>query len=211
MLRRRERFSCRCPKGALMRKKMAMLVALPVLAVALLAADHPDRFVVRSPDVADGGMLSAANAGTGASTRGNWACGGRNVSLALAWSHAPAGTNSFAVLMDDPDAASGIGANHWIAYGIPATTSALPRAAGNAGSPLLVSGLNGRKAPAYFGPCAEPGAKAHHFLWTVFALDLAPHALPAGLSRAAFMRRIRGHNLAEASLVTRYERPRAQR
>jgi Raf kinase inhibitor-like YbhB/YbcL family protein len=186
-------------------------LTVPLLAAALLAADHPDRFVVTSPDVADGGMLSAANAGTGASTRGNWACGGRNVSLALAWSQPPAGTRSFAVLMDDPDAASGIGANHWIAYDIAATTTALPRAAGNGGSPLLVSGLNGRKLPAYFGPCAEPGAKAHNFLWTVFALDLAPGALPAGLSRAAFMRRIRGHNLAEASLSTRYERPRRQR
>jgi len=149
-------------------------------------------------------LLTAANAGIGTSSRGPWACGGQNVSPALAWSHAPAGTKSFAVIMDDPDAASGRGGNHWIAYGIAASVSALPRNAGDGRSTLLVGGNNGRTT-TYNGPCAEPNAKSHHFLWMAFALDLAPDALEPGLTRAQFMQRIDGHNLAEASLVTRYE------
>jgi len=189
-----------------MTKKLLAALAAPALAIVCIAADHPDRFVASSPDFADGGMLSAANAGTGSSTRGNWACGGANVSPALTWSHAPAGTKSFAVLMDDPDAASGIGANHWIAYGITASVTALPRDAGNGRSTLVVGGSNGRKRATYVGACAEPGAKPHHFLWIVFALDLAPRALKPGLSRPEFMREIRGHNLAEASVSSRYER-----
>jgi hypothetical protein len=52
----------------------------------------------------------------------------------------------------------------------------------------------------------EPGAKTHHFLWLVFALDLAPGTLKPGLSREQFMQQIEGHNLAEASLSSRYER-----
>ena len=91
------------------------------------AVDHPDLFELTSPDFADNGMLSEANAGTGTSLRGPWACGGQNISPALTWSHAPGGTQSFAVLMDDPDAASGRGGNHWITYDIPASATGVGR------------------------------------------------------------------------------------
>jgi Raf kinase inhibitor-like YbhB/YbcL family protein len=182
-----------------------LIVAMLAGAPSARAADHPDRFTLSSPDFADNGLLSTANLATGTSTRGPWACGGRNVSPALAWSHAPRATKSFAIIMDDPDAASGRGANHWIAYGIAASVSALPRNAG-AGSALVTGGTNGRGVVSYTGPCAEPGAKAHHFLWMVFALDLPPGALTQGLTRAQFMRRTRGHNLAEASLSSRVVR-----
>ncbi len=73
------------------------------------AVDHPDRFSVTSPNFTDNGMLTSANAGTGTSPRGPWDCGGRDISPALSWSHAPTGTKSFAIIMDDPDAASGAG------------------------------------------------------------------------------------------------------
>jgi Raf kinase inhibitor-like YbhB/YbcL family protein len=174
--------------------------------VASCAADHPDLFRLTSPDFEDNAMLTPANLGTGSSPRGNWDCGGRNVSPALTWSQAPEGTKSFAVIMDDPDAASGLGANHWIAYDIPANVDAVPRDAGNGRSALLVPGVNGRKLAIYSGPCPEPGAKPHHFLWLVFALDLAPGTLKPGLSREQFMQQIQGHNLAEASLSSRYQR-----
>jgi Raf kinase inhibitor-like YbhB/YbcL family protein len=182
-----------------------LIVAILAGPLPARAADHPDRFAVSSPEFADNGLLSTANLAMGTSTRGPWACGGQNVSPALTWSHAPRATKSFAVIMDDPDAASGRGANHWIAYGIAASVSAVPRNAGS-GSALLTSGVNGRGVSTYTGPCAEPGAKAHHFLWMVFALDLPPGALAPGLTRAQFMRRIRGHNLAEASLSSRVVR-----
>ena len=167
---------------------LALVILLTPLAVR--AADHPDLYVLTSPDFADNGFLRAANAGRGKSPRGPWACGGQDVSPALAWSHAPSGTKSYAVIMDDPDAASGRGGTHWIAYGIPASVTALPRNAGT--------------TSGYHGPCAEPNAKTHHFYWMVFALDLPPRALKPGLTQAEFMRRIKGHNLAEASLVSRY-------
>ena len=185
---------------------VAMAIAVLALLVtpAARAADHPDLFTATSPDFADNGMLTAANAGVGTSSRGPWACGGQNISPALAWTHAPAGTKSFAVITDDPDAASGRGGNHWIAYDIPATVSALPRNAGNGSSPLLVGGNNG-KTTTYGGPCAEPDAKPHHILWMVFALDLPPGTLKPGLAREQFMEQIQGHNLAEASIVTRYQ------
>jgi Raf kinase inhibitor-like YbhB/YbcL family protein len=181
-------------------------VALALFTSAAQAADHPDLFRVTSPDFADNGALKQANLGTGTSPRGNWDCGGQNVSPALSWSQAPAGTKSYAVIMDDPDAASGIGNNHWIAYDIPASAAILARNAGDGKSTALVEGSNGRKLPIYSGPCPEPGAKPHHFLWLVFALDIAPGVLKPGLSREQFMQQIQGHNLAEASLSSIYQR-----
>ncbi len=184
-------------------KAFAILLALLLVPMAARAADHPDMFVLSSPDFADDGFLSAANAGRGKSPRGPWACGGQDVSPALTWSHAPKGTQTYAVIMDDPDAASGRGGTHWIAYDIPASVTHLPRNAGNGDSNLLVGGDNGATY-AYHGPCAEPDAKTHHFLWMVYALDLPVGTLPANLTQAQFMARIKGHNLAEASLISRY-------
>jgi hypothetical protein len=201
-----------------MRRHLVVGFAGGLVAAAMLlgiapgrAADHPDRFVVTSPDFADDGFLKAANAGTGTSTRGPWACGGRDVSPALAWSHAPAGTRSYAVVMDDPDAASGIGFAHWILYDIPAGVTAVSRGAGAHPPSPMVSGVPRAGRIGYVGPCAEPGAKPHHFMFKVYALDLAPGTLAKGLGRDALTEAIRGHNLAEASIVTRYVRRAAKR
>lgn len=188
------------------RRLAALLVAasLGLATSPARAVDHPDLFQLTSPDFADGGMLAAENAGTGTSPRGPWACGGQDVSPALAWAHAPAGTKSFAIVMDDPDAASGRGGSHWIIYDIaPGVTSFARGAANRPGS--FVAGNPGR-GKAYSGPCAEPGAKAHHFIFMIYALDLAPGLLPTGLDRGGFRGAIEGHNLAEASLVARYQR-----
>jgi len=170
------------------------------------AVDHPDLFTLTSPDFTDNGMLTAENAGTGKSVRGPWDCGGRNRSPALAWSHAPAETKSFAIVMDDPDAASGRGGPHWITYDIPATVRSMARGAANDLSSPFASGSVGRGRLAYAGPCTEPGAKPHHFIFMLFALDLAPGTLAKGLNRDAFRTAIQGHNLAEASIVARYRR-----
>jgi Raf kinase inhibitor-like YbhB/YbcL family protein len=168
------------------------------------AVDHPDLFEVTSPDFPDNGLLTEANAGTGTSLRGPWACGGQNTSPALAWLHAPVETQSFAVIMDDPDAASGRGGNHWIMYDIPPSAHGVAR--GDADQPgKFVSGNSGNNA-AYHGACAEPGAKAHHFIFFVYALDLTLGKLKPGLTKAEFMPQIQGHNLAEASIMGRYQR-----
>src|SRR5262245_54941861 len=52
-------------------------------------------------------------------------CPGQNVSPQLAWSNAPAGTKSFAILMYDIDGQAGVGVSHWVAYNIAPTVLAL--------------------------------------------------------------------------------------
>src|SRR5262249_2813377 len=49
-----------------------------------------------------------------------------DVSPALSWSGAPAGTKELALIMDDPDAPSAEPWVHWVMYKIPAGTAGLP-------------------------------------------------------------------------------------
>jgi Raf kinase inhibitor-like YbhB/YbcL family protein len=185
---------------------MAGLILAGCLGInAAGAVDHPDLFRAWSPDFADNAFLSADNAFSGSSPRGPWQCGGKNISPALAWSGPPADTKSFAIVMDDPDAAMGRGGNHWIVYDIAPTAHGIVRgAAANGGT--YVGGDTGIDKLAYHGPCAEPGAKPHHFLFMVYALDIPPGTLPPGLTKAEFIKRIQGHNVAEASVSARYQR-----
>jgi Raf kinase inhibitor-like YbhB/YbcL family protein len=193
-----------------MSKTRTLLAAAIVLAGGLGAGmvgavEHPDQFRASSPDFADDGLLSADNASTGSSPRGPWQCGGKNIAPAISWSGAPADTKSLAIVMNDPDAAMGRGGNHWIVYDIPPSAKGLERGAAS-GPATFVPGDSGIGKLAYHGPCAEPGAKPHHFLFMIFALDLPLGALPPGLTEEEFMQKIKGHNSAEASIAARYER-----
>jgi Raf kinase inhibitor-like YbhB/YbcL family protein len=98
---------------------------------------------------------------------------GGNVSPALSWENAPAGTQSFAVTMYDVDAPSGSGFWHWVVYNIPADVHELKTGAGNPDRKLLpagaLHGINDTGMPAYLGPGPLPGLP-HQYLITVYAL-----------------------------------------
>jgi hypothetical protein len=173
------------------------------LSFALLAsqagAQTHAAFAISSPDIVDGANLDKRFAGPEA-------CGGGNVSPALNWTNAPQATRSFAVVTLDFEARYGDGAVHWVAYGIDPNASGLPQGAGAAGSKLVVLG-KGTNVVGYRGPCA-PANDPHHYIYTVYALDLPTTALAGGLTRDAFLGRIKGHVLALTSIVTRYAKPR---
>ncbi len=87
---------------------------------------------------------------------------GANVSPALHWENAPAGTKSFALICDDPDASIGI-VHHWLLKDIPASVSAIPEGK-NVGTPLPnIAGMLG-----YVGP--KPPSGTHHYYFKLFAL-----------------------------------------
>ncbi|HEY2021597.1 YbhB/YbcL family Raf kinase inhibitor-like protein [Paraburkholderia sp.] len=177
------------------------LLSVGICAMFAYASAHAyaaQPFAVTSPGMADGGTLDGSHAASANS------CGGGNVSPALQWQNAPAGTNSFAVTIFDPDGAKGLGIVHWIVYGIAPATTGL--AEGEAVPPGGVSGTNRTGGPGYYGPCPPVGEVPHHYVAQVYALDLAPGALPAGLTRDAFLAAIKDHVLAATSTVLRYGR-----
>jgi Raf kinase inhibitor-like YbhB/YbcL family protein len=159
-----------------------------------------ESFAVTSPGLDDGGFLARRNAGGGD-------CGGENISPPLGWSHAPLGTLSHAVVMYDPDGGKGLGSVHWVAYDIaPSMNFLLAEGAGTSGSSLFVGGANTRGTTGYVGPCPPVGDRPHHYVFSVYALDLKPGTLPPGLTRDAFLQAVRGHVLAASSIVLRYAR-----
>lgn len=140
---------------------------------------------------------------------------GKNLSPALAWSGAPAATNQFALVCDDPDAPMPGGFVHWVVYKIPATAKGLPAElpmdATLTAPPELagaIQGLSGFKRTGYRGPAPPPG-KPHHYTFTVYALD-AELPLESGLTRNQLMEAIKGHIIGQGSLVAIYERFKTQ-
>src|ERR1700748_2788252 len=90
-------------------------------------------------------------------------CPGQNVSPELAWSNAPEGTKSFAILMYDIDGQAGAGVSHWVAYNIAPTTHELKEGDATAGKGF--TGGSGTRGNAnYVGPCPPRGDGPHHYL-----------------------------------------------
>jgi Raf kinase inhibitor-like YbhB/YbcL family protein len=151
----------------------------------------------------DGGLIPARHTQSG-----------RDVSPPLTWRGAPDSTRSFVLVVHDADAAAGDGTDdllHWLVWNIPGTMNALPE--GMAAGAQLPNGVRqvSVSGPYYRGPAAPATGPAHHYVFELYALDVAvtqaPAALPPALTRAAIMRAISGHVLAKGVLVGRYRRP----
>ena len=107
--------------------------------------------------------------------------GGANVSPALAWSGAPEGTRSYAITCFDPDAPTGSGWWHWVVTDIPAGVTSLAE-----GAPLPEGArtwANDYGYPGWGGPWPPPGP-AHHYVFTVFAVDVDRLDVPDGATSA---------------------------
>ncbi len=134
---------------------------------------------------------------------------GDNRSPRLDWNRGPAGTRSYALLLEDPDAPSEKPFVHWVIYNLPATTTSLP--AGLPENGLLskpegaVQGSNSIGGLGYFGP-RPPAGPAHHYHFQLFALDTVLPLHP-GADRAALVASLKGHVLAESDLVGTFEKP----
>jgi Raf kinase inhibitor-like YbhB/YbcL family protein len=187
-----------------------MLAILRLIVFALVVALVPrlalaDTFNVISPAFKDGDSVSSIFAFNGVGNDGT-PCGGGGQSPPLAWSGAPDGTKSYALIVFDPEGASGAGVAHWVFYGIPPEVSALPEGIGSSPNPPYVNGINVSGKPGFRGFCPPHGQTPHHYLLTVFATDLAPDALAAGLTRAQLLAALDKHVLSLTSIVARFGR-----
>ena len=130
-------------------------------------------------------------------------CEGEDVSPALTWGDAPAGTASFVLIVDDPDAPRGTW-THWTLFNLPATANGLAEGwrAGAGG----MSGHNDFGNTGYGGPCPPRGHGVHRYFIRLYALDVASLALREGAARKDLEATMAGHVLAQAQLMGRYER-----
>jgi hypothetical protein len=128
-----------------------------------------------------------------------YTCNGENVSPALAWGEPPAGTQSFALIMDDPDAPGGTW-DHWVFFNISAFIRSLPEAfpSGDTFPDGSMGGKNSWGNTGYGGPCPPSGT--HRYVFKLYALDEVL-AIPPGATRGELEKAMVGHILATGELM----------
>jgi len=181
--------------------------ALLLLTVVLLSACAPSAPATPEPVIDDPLAMedamsielnSNAFAHEGAIPE-RYSCKGEDISPALSWGEPPAGTQSFALIMDDPDAPVGTW-DHWLLFNIPSSVRGLPESIGsNATLPDgIMSGNNSWGRTGYGGPCPPSGT--HRYFFKLYALDetlaISPSATKGELEKAMV-----GHILAQGELM----------
>jgi len=133
-----------------------------------------------------------------------YTCDGADISPPLAWSAAPAGTKSIALICDDPDAPMGTWV-HWVVCDIPSSVNGLPEHV-----PPLERLENGARQGAndfgkvgYGGPCPPGGT--HRYFFKLYALDVKL-ALSGRVTKERLRGAMGGHILAEGQLMGKYKR-----
>ena len=177
----------------------AMLIPAAGFAQDQKKAPPPPPLMMMVPDLRDGTELpvkfSCSNAPAG-------------VSPHIQWMNTPPNTQSFALLLHDPEPhprGSIYDITHWFIFNIPANATELPEGVKNGDLPDGAKQLkSARQFPGYFGPCAPPGPD-HHYTFQLFALDtkldLGPDATRADAEKA-----MDGHILGSAEFVQMFHR-----
>ena len=132
----------------------------------------------------------------------DYTCDGKNISPPLAWSGAPADTQSLLLIVDDPDAPAGVW-THWILFNLTTDTSDLPEDFVKSPS-TAKPGTNDFKKTGYGGPC-PPAGKAHRYFFRIFALDTTLNLSP-GATRKDVDAAMAKHVLAMGQLMGTYQR-----
>jgi Raf kinase inhibitor-like YbhB/YbcL family protein len=142
---------------------------------------------------------------TGAAIPKLYTADGADKSPPLRWAEPPKGTQSIALICDDPDAPAGVWV-HWVLWNLPAQSRELTE-----GVPTVETlasgarqGTNDFGKTGYGGP-APPKGKPHRYFFKLYALDTTLDA-PPGATKAQLERAMKGHILAEGQLIGTYGR-----
>lgn len=163
----------------------------PALVDAAIDSPPSTMFAITSSAYAEGGVIP-----------GPHSCNGANISPALAWTGAPAGTQSFAIVFTDKTN----GLVHSAIYDIPATVTALAEDVDKAYAPADVPGAHqpfayNNSTRGYLGPCPQT---QHTYEQKIYALATAtvPNAT-MGTTRAQLVTTL-ATNLGTATLTATY-------
>lgn len=148
---------------------------------------------IQSPAFKDGATIPA-----------KYTCDSLDISPPIEWSKGPAGTKSYALICDDPDAPGGTWV-HWVIYNIPDNIQELSE-----NVPKMESLNNGAcqgksdfGSIGYGGPCPPGGT--HRYYFKIYALDFILDHNPA-ITKKELLRAIEKHILEEGQLMGRYKR-----
>ena len=176
---------------------------ISALAISLnMSAQSTATFTLTSNDV--GGQATMRQ------VFNSFGCTGENISPQLSWSNAPEGTKSYAITVYDPDAPTGSGWWHWLAFDLHTDTKELPSGAGTPGKSGMPAGAVQSRTdfggPGYGGPCPPPGHGPHQYIVTVYALKTDKLGLDANATPAVVGYTLNSQMLAKASIVFYYGR-----
>jgi Raf kinase inhibitor-like YbhB/YbcL family protein len=133
-------------------------------------------------------------------------CEGADTSPRLEWTGAPAGTKSFALIVDDPDAPDPAAPKrvwvHWVLYNLPADANHLAEAVKSLPEGTL-EGTNDWNRTGYGGPCPPIGR--HRYFFKLYALDTTLPDLNSP-RKADLEKAMKGHILATAEMIGTYQK-----
>lgn len=181
----------------------AFAVAMTVTAAA--QASPASALAINDPGLKGGGVLavSSPQIAAGGAIPLVYSSYGASVSPPLRWSGGPAGAKSYALIIEDPDAATPTPFVHWMVWNLPASAVAVAEGAVPAGArqgKLMFVGKTG-----YMGP-RPPAGGPHHYHIEVFALDRTLD-LPDGAERPQLGDAMKGHVLASGELIATFQKP----
>ena len=154
-------------------------------------------FTITSSAFADGARIPARHT-----------CDADDLSPPLKWADPPPGTESFVLIVDDPDAPDPAAPKriwvHWLRYNIQREVRDLAEGAGNPDGPAAQEAITDAGTHGYHGPCPPIGR--HRYFFRIFALDGLLSSLGDSARRADLERAMDGHVLGSAVLMGTYER-----
>jgi len=156
-------------------------------------------FKLRSNDLQDGGTVPLAQ------VFNSFGHSGGNISPHLAWSDVPEGTQSFVLMVFDPDAPTGSGWWHWVVSNIPASVTELPTgASGTAAMPAGAMESRTDYGVAGYGGAAPPPGPPHRYIFTVYAMKTGHIDVRADTPAAQIGFQANFNSIAKASLTALY-------
>lgn len=184
-----------CPKGIRgTAEPVVLLMLLSLVAGVSAAKAGPGKLELKTAAFRPGGTIPAT-----------FTCSGADVSPELSWNQPPLRTQTFVLIVDDPDAPAGTWV-HWVVYNLPASLRQLPEHV-PPGSSIAgggEQGLNDFPKAGYGGPCPPPG-KPHRYFFRLYALDKKLD-LQGPVRRQEVDAAMQGHILAQAELMGRFGR-----
>ena len=187
--------------------EVILLFLLVICSVLVVAGCGPSPTSATTPEKGDQAMafeLTSSVFAQGEPIPVKYTCDGEDVSPPLEWGDPPQGTESFALVNDDPDAPVGTW-DHWILYNLPPEARSLPEAVPSDAELPDGSqhGQNSWRRLGYGGPCPPSGT--HRYFFTLYALDTSLD-LASNANKKQLLQAMEGHVLAQAELMGVYSR-----